>query len=61
MVKVSNKAQQQRALPRSSTTIKRGKERAAKQAKQKVKKGLHFTNPVAAAHANKIMLAAGSL
>ena len=47
MVKAANRAQQQRALPRSST-IKRRKETAAKQAKQKVnkikKKGIHFPN-----------------
>ena len=48
MVKAANRAQQQRALPRSST-IKRGKESAAKQAKQKVnkikkKKGICFVN-----------------
>jgi hypothetical protein len=59
MVKALNKAQQRRMLPRASTTIKRGKERAAKQAKQREnkKKGPHFTNPVAAAHANKIIVA----
>ena len=49
MVKAANRAQQRRALPRSATTIKRGKESAAKQAKQKVnkikkKKGIHFVN-----------------
>jgi hypothetical protein len=55
MVKVSNKAQQSRALPCSSATIKKGKEQAAKQAKQKVnKKGPHFRNPIAVAYADKI-------
>jgi hypothetical protein len=56
MVKASNKAQQRQALPRSSTTIKKGKEQAAKQAKQKVNnnKGPHFRNPIAVAYADKI-------
>jgi hypothetical protein len=59
MVKASDKAQQRQTLPRASTTIKRGKERAAKQAKQKVnkKKGPNFTNPIAAAHVNEIIVA----
>ncbi|OEU06566.1 hypothetical protein FRACYDRAFT_254435 [Fragilariopsis cylindrus CCMP1102] len=62
MVKSSNRAQQRRSLPCSGTTIKRGKESAAKQAKQKVnkikkKKGPHFTDPIAAAYANKIIVA----
>jgi hypothetical protein len=55
MVKASNKAQQRRALPRSSTTIKTGKEQAARQAKQKVsKKGPHFRNKIAVAYADRI-------
>jgi hypothetical protein len=42
-------------LPRSSTPIKKGKEQAAKQAKQKVnKKDPHFRNKIAVAYTDRI-------